>query len=153
MTLIKWKKPAIEQGISLPSLMDDFLGRDMEELFGFGNLASKRTSPAVNIKEGKDNFSIEVAAPGMKKEDFSIEVENNVLTISSETENKLDEKDSDGKYTRKEFSYRSFRRSFTLPESAETEKISASYVDGVLDISIPKKEEAKEKPSRRIEVR
>lgn len=154
MTLVKWKNPVTEPVISIPSLIDDFFGRDMNELFGHGNLISgRKTLPAVNIKETKDKFFIEVAAPGMKKEDFKIELEKNILTISSETETENEENDGNRKYTRREFSYQTFMRTFTLPQAAEREKISASYVDGLLNISIPKKEEAKEKPARKIEVR
>lgn len=154
MTLVKWKKPVTEPAVTIPSLIDSFFGRDMEELFGLGNLVFNRnTMPAVNIKETKENYSIEIAAPGMKKEDFNIEVENDVLAISSGMENSHEEKDMDGRYTRREFSYSSFRRNFTLPQTVDGEKISASYVDGVLNISIPKREEAKEKPSKRIEVK
>lgn len=154
MTLVKWKRPVTEPAISIPSLIDDFFGRDMEELFNMGNrILHRNTVPAVNIKENNDKFSIEVAAPGMKKEDFSIEVENDTLVISSEKESKMEEKDKEGNYTRREFSYQSFKRTFTLPETADGEKISAGYTDGLLNISIPKKEAAKEKPAVRIEVK
>lgn len=153
MTLVKWKSPVTDPAVSIPSLIDNFFGRDMEELLGFGHGHTKNTMPAVNIRETNDHFNIEVAAPGMKKEDFMIEVENDSLTISSEVENNHEENDKEGRYTRKEFSYSAFKRSFTLPQTVDSEKINASYTDGMLTISIPKKEEAKEKPARRIDVK
>jgi HSP20 family protein len=109
------------------------------------------TLPAVNIKEGKDDFQIEVAAPGMEKKDFKIDLENDQLTISSERKNEKEEKDDS--YTRREFSYQSFSRTFTLPEHlVDGEKISAKYADGILRIIVPKKEEAKPKPPRTIKI-
>jgi len=131
-----------------PNLVDDFLRNDLMGNFFDG--FSGNNLPAVNISEGKDDFRIEVAAPGLNKEDFKINLEHNVLTISSEKENKNEEKD--GKYMRKEFSYSSFRRSFTLPDTINAEKISANHNDGILCITIPKKEEAKVKPARQIEI-
>lgn len=106
--------------------------------------------PAVNIVEGDENFGIEVAAPGLAKNDFKINLENNVLTISSSREDKKEEKE--GKYSRKEFSYSSFSRSFTLPESVEGDKITATHKDGILYVNIPKREEAKVKPAREIAI-
>ncbi len=124
--------------------MDDFFGRDMmEPNFGFN-------SPKVNIQENADNYHVEVAAPGMKRDDFNLTLDNNVLTISSEL--KEDHEDKNGNYTRREFSYQSFSRSFTLPESVEAEKIEAKYNDGILRIVIPKKEEAKQKPAKTIKI-
>lgn len=100
----------------------------------------------------KDDNHVEVAAPGMKKSDFKIEVDNNLLIISSAKEDKNEEVDSKGNYTRREFSYQSFKRTFTLPGTVEGEKIKAKYDDGVLRIIIPKKEEAKQRPVRQIEI-
>ncbi|MEO1653238.1 MAG: Hsp20/alpha crystallin family protein [Bacteroidota bacterium] len=96
--------------------------------------------PAVNIKENDESFGIELAAPGLNKEDFKVNVENNVLTISAE---KKEEKTD--KYNRREFAYSSFKRAFRLPKLVDGEKIKAEYKDGVLNISLPKKEEAKPK--------
>jgi HSP20 family protein len=106
--------------------------------------------PAVNIVEGKEDFRIEVAAPGLEKNDFKIDLDNNVLTIISEKEMKSEEKDD--QYMRREFSYSSFSRSFALPDSVNEEKISAKHKDGVLTIHIPKKEEAKVKPVKEIKI-
>jgi HSP20 family protein len=133
---------------SWPAFVDEFFGNNLS---GFTNEGyTGINTPAVNVVEEKEDFRIEVAAPGLEKNDFKINLENNVLTISSEKENKKEEKD--GKYMRKEFSYTSFRRSFSLPETVEGEKISASHKDGILYISIPKREEAKVKPARQIAI-
>jgi HSP20 family protein len=136
----------------LPSFWDNFFSKDLMD-WGSTNFSSTDTTlPAVNVKESEDAFQIEVAAPGMAKGDFKVNLENNVLTISSE---KKEEKKDEGKglYTRREFSYQSFQRSFTIPENlAEGEKISAKYSDGLLSISLPKKEEVKPKPAREIKI-
>ncbi len=115
-----------------------------------GRRASSSTLPAVNIVEEDDRFAIEFAAPGLKKEDFKVNLDNNVLSVSSEREESDEEKNKN--YTRREFNYTAFQRSFTLPDTADAEKISAEYKDGVLKIEIPKKEEAKVKPVREISI-
>lgn len=131
-----------------PSIVDEFFGRDfLPNLFEF---QTGINMPSVNIVEGKNDFRIEVAAPGLQKDDFKINLDNNVLTISSEKEEKQEEKDE--RYMRREFSYTSFRRSFSLPQTVEADKISANHSNGVLSISIPKKEEAKIKPAKQIEI-
>jgi len=112
--------------------------------------SSNLSNPAVNIAEGTESYSIEVAAPGLAKGDFKVNLDHNVLTISSSKEEKKETKE--GKYTRQEFSFSSFSRSFTLPESVDGEKITATYTDGILYVSIPKKEEAKIKPAREIAI-
>jgi HSP20 family protein len=96
--------------------------------------------PAVNVKESKDNYTVSLAAPGLKKEDFKIDIEGNMLTISSEKEETKEEKDE--KFTRKEYNYSSFSRSFTLPDEVNKEKIEAVYQDGVLKMILPKNEQA-----------
>ncbi|WP_317191768.1 Hsp20/alpha crystallin family protein [Fulvivirga marina] len=129
-----------------PSLFDDFFGRDW---FNAG-VSAQPTMPAVNLKEKDDNFEVELAAPGMNKNDFKIELDNNLLTISCEKEEAHEE--GEGQYARREFNYRSFQRSFTLPNTIESDKINAKYVDGVLKLTIPKKEEAKKRTSRQIAI-
>jgi HSP20 family protein len=136
----------------LPSMFDDFLTRDLFD-GGLSNSSDTGTTiPAVNIKETSDAFEVEMAAPGMKKEDFKIELNNNLLTISSE---KTEEKavNEGEKYNRKEFSYQSFQRSFTLArEAVDFDNIQAKYENGVLKLLIPKREEIKQKPSRLINI-
>jgi HSP20 family protein len=133
---------------SLPSLLEDFFNRDWaDSTLAHSNYSA--TLPAVNVRETNDDYIIEVAAPGMKRDEFKVELDNNVLTISSAREEKQEEQG----YTRREFNYQSFQRSFTLPENkVEGEKISARYVDGILHISVPKKEEAKVKPVKQISI-
>jgi len=131
----------------LPSWMDEFFNRD---LLSEMDLGESMSMPAVNVIEDKDAFRIEVAAPGLEKKDFKIDVDDKLLTISSEKEISKESKDSN--YLRKEFSYTSFRRSFTLPDIVDADKIKASHKDGILTITIPKKEEAKKKGGRTIEI-
>lgn len=142
MNLIK------RNNLRFPSILDELLKPDW--MGGVQNFSVD--VPAVNIKETDLNFELELAVPGKKKEDFNIEIDHNVLTISSEEKNEIEEKDQDGRYTRKEFNYSSFRRAFTLPESVNSENINANYQDGVLKIALPKKEEALPKPKRLIEI-
>lgn len=142
MNLIK------RNSVPFPSIIDELLKPDW--LGGIQNFNAN--VPAVNIKETDTNFGIELAAPGKTKEDFNIEIDHNVLTISSEEKNEKEEKDNQGKYTRREFSYSSFRRAFTLPESVNSDSINATYENGVLHVTLPKREEALPKPKRMIEI-
>ncbi|MGK7395650.1 MAG: Hsp20/alpha crystallin family protein [Candidatus Cyclobacteriaceae bacterium M3_2C_046] len=136
---------------NFPNLFDDFFGRELSN-WGNSNYSSTSTTlPAVNIRELNDSFLVEMAAPGMSKKDFKIELDNNMLTISSEKHFEDEQKDQN--YTRKEFSYQSFNRTFTLPkEVVDVDKIKAKYENGVLHLNIPKLEEAKQKAPRKIEV-
>jgi HSP20 family protein len=135
-----------------PSFWDNFLSKEMMD-WGSNNFSSTDTTlPAVNVKENDDAFEIEVAAPGMSKKDFRVNLENNVLTISSERKEEKKEEEK-GRFTRREFSYQSFQRSFTIPENmVEGEKISAKYNDGLLCIHLPKREAVKPKPAREISI-
>ncbi|NND16306.1 MAG: Hsp20/alpha crystallin family protein [Eudoraea sp.] len=126
--------------------MDDFFSPDW--LGGISN--ELNTLPAVNIKENEQNFELDLAIPGQKREDFNIELDEHVLTISMEQKSE-DETVTDS-YTRKEFSYSSFRRSFTMPETIDEGKIDAAYKEGILKITLPKKEEALPKPKRLISI-
>jgi HSP20 family protein len=130
-----------------PSLIDDFINTDWNlKVPSFSG-----TVPAVNIKELDSQFEIELAVPGMNKDDFEIEVEDGVLSISStQEEEQVNEK---GKFTRREFSYSSFRRSFTLPDSVDSTKIDATYKEGVLLVLLPKHEEAQPQPKKLIKIR
>lgn len=125
----------------LPSFFEDFFNKPLLDLFDGGFTGRAMNVPAVNITERKDDYLVSLAAPGLKKEDFKIDLEGNMITISSEKEEENEEKDE--RYTRQEYSYSSFERSFTLPEEINKEKIDAHYQDGILNLVLPKKEEAK----------
>ena len=140
--------PSLRTRNTWPSLVDEFFNSDLFP--GFFGAETRYSMPAVNITESKDEYKIDVAAPGLNKEDFKINLENNLLTISSEKTE--DQESKDDKVMRKEFSYYSFSRSFTLPQTVNTDRIKATHKDGILQISIPKRDEAKEKPSREIKV-
>lgn len=140
--------PKLRTRTSWPNLIDEFFGDNwMPRFFDW---ETGQNMPAVNITEGKEDYKIEVAAPGLSKGDFKINLENNVLTISSEKEVKNESKDEN--VLRREFSYTSFSRSFTLPESVNGDKIKATHNDGILSIVIPKKEEAMVKPAKEIKI-
>lgn len=149
MTLLKRNGNLLNQ---LPVLFDDFINRDTFN-WGLSNFSNSNTTiPAVNIKETNESYQVEVAAPGMLKSDFKVELEGNLLTISSEKRDEKEEVEGE-KYTRREFSYQAFHRSFTLPkEVVDVDKIQAKYKDGMLQLLIPKKEEAKQKAPRLIQI-
>jgi HSP20 family protein len=149
MKLLKENGSLINQ---MPLLFDDFFNKDIFN-WGLSNFSDTNTTiPGVNIKETADNFEVEVAAPGMSKKDFKIELNGNILTISSEKRNEREDRE-DEKYTRKEFSYQSFYRTFNLPKDVvDVDKIQAKYENGLLQLLIPKKEEAKQKPPRLIQI-
>ena len=133
------------------SSVDDFLN---ESLFNWQSDMDRRsTLPRVNITETDEDFKVEMAAPGIKREDFNVELDNDTLIISSERSHQNQEQDKENSsFTRREFSYESFRRSFYLPNTVEADEIKAKYEAGMLRLVIPKKEEAKRKPARRIEI-
>ena len=133
-----------------PSVFDNWFDND---LFGWADNSqmAKATLPAVNIKENADAFKVEMAVPGFDKKDFKINLDHNVLTISSEKKVENETKEGE-RFTRHEYSYQSFSRSFTLPEAANGDKISAKYENGILNVEIPKREEAKPKPMRQIAI-
>jgi len=133
-----------------------FFGRDLiQDLFddemgiNYGNIGT--SVPAVNISETDNDLVIEVAAPGMRKQDFKLEINDNQLSISYGRESKNE--NNEGNHWRREFNFESFERTFSLPAMVESERISAGYTDGILRISIPKKEEAKKKPAKTIEIK
>jgi len=137
---------------TLPNLFDDFFSRDLFD-WGNSNFSMQGTTlPAVNVKETPENFVVEMAAPGMTKDDFKIELNNNMLTITSERRDEREEKEGE-KYNKKEFSYQSFQRSFQLSkEAVDADNIQAKYDNGVLRLLIPKREEIKQKPARLINI-
>ena len=129
--------------------MDELFNRDLPSVFT-SNFNTGITLPKVNIRETKDAYYVDMAVPGMKKSDFHIDLDNKMLSISTEL-NESDEKETDN-YTRREFGYASFKRTFSLPETIKEEKIKAAYTDGILSIHLPKKEEAIQKPPRSIKI-
>jgi len=137
---------------NFPTLFDDFLNRDIFN-WGLTNFSDTNTTiPAVNIKETPDNYEVEMAAPGMTKKDFRVQLEGNTLTISSERATEKEENEN-VRYTSREFSYQSFSRTFNLQKDVvDTENIQAKYEDGVLHLLIPKKEQAKQKQPKLIEI-
>jgi len=135
----------------LPGFFDRFFENDMFDWSNRNFSTTNTTLPSVNIKEGNEGFEVEMAAPGLTKKDFRIEINNDLLTISSEKEIENETREGEH-FTRKEFSYQSFSRSFTLPVTVESEKIAAKYENGILRIVIPKKDEAKPKPVKQISI-
>ncbi|MEO9513876.1 MAG: Hsp20/alpha crystallin family protein [Flavobacteriaceae bacterium] len=132
--------------VFFPSLMNDLLRPDW-----FGGTENWNTNvPAVNIKDNTAGFELELAVPGLKKDDFKVEIDNDILTISSEITS--ENKETKDNYTRREFSFTSFKRAFTLPETVDGTKIDASYENGVLKLTLPKKDEALPKPKRLISI-
>ncbi|MDX9782746.1 MAG: Hsp20/alpha crystallin family protein [Bacteroidales bacterium] len=133
------------------NFFDDFLNKEWSD-WGLKNYSRTNTTiPSVNISENDENFLIEVAAPGLDKSDFSIEVNQGTLKISSEIKSENQEKED--RYTRREFSYQSFCRSFSLPLTVDSDKIEAKYDKGILLVTIPKREEAKPKPVKMIDIK
>jgi HSP20 family protein len=134
-----------------PRLFDRFFEGDLFDWSNRNFSDTNTTLPSVNIIESSEAFDVEVAAPGFTKDEFNIELDNDLLTISSEKKVENETKEGEN-YTRREFSYQSFNRSFTLPNSVNSEKIKAKYENGILKVSIPKKEEAKPKPAKQIQI-
>ena len=150
MSIVKRSNERVSN-YAMPTIWDEFLKRDV---FNWGtNYANAGNSmPAVNIKETNENFVVEMAAPGLEKKDFKIELEGHTLTISSEKHDQREENDGEA-YNRKEFSYQSFYRTFHLPKDVvDGDKIKAKYENGLLQLEIPKREEAKQKPARLIDI-
>lgn len=145
MSLIKWRD---DEGRfpALGSFFDDFWDRDF-----FKGFATGTTLPAVNIKEAEDMFMIEVAAPGLEKDDFTVEVNNGMLTVSAEKKAEMEEKDGE-EVTRREFNFTSFRRALALPDSVKEDGITAKYKNGVLFLTLPKMAEAKTKPRKTVKI-
>lgn len=137
---------------SLPSLsswMDDIFNKSFGNEF-VSNFNTGITLPAVNVLDNDEEYIVEMAVPGLKKSDFDVSIDNQLLTISAEknTENE----DTNENFTRREFGYSSFKRTFSLPETVETDKVNAKYEEGILKVTLPKREEAKKKPLRQIKI-
>ncbi len=132
--------------VIFPALINELFKPDW-----FGGIENFRTAvPAVNIKENEKDYELELIVPGREKKDFNIEIDKNVMTVSSEVKSE-DSKTVDN-YTRREFILSSFKRSFTLPDSVDAEGVNAAYENGVLKLTLPKKAEALPKPKRLIEL-
>ena len=140
MSLIKWNEPTKLMGKR--NWVENFFA-ETDDFLKNWNWDMKVDVPAINVKEEKDAFLIDVAAPGMKREDFKVEVDRGVLIISATTEEKKEEKTDT--FRRQEFSYRDFRRSFWLPENIMADQIAAQYENGILKLKIPKMENVPEK--------
>jgi HSP20 family protein len=143
MTLVKFNRPETSF-----NLVDEFL-KEMPKLFNDEFPSNRMSSVPVNIKETKDAYELEVVAPGMDKNDFNVTIEKNILTISSAKKNEV--KEENEKRIRSEYHYSSFKRSFTLDENVDAEKIDAKYLNGVLTLNLPKKVEVK--TSKEIQVK
>ena len=139
--------------VPVNTLLDDFFSKDIFDWSdkNFSPLGSNL--PSVNLKETDDKIKIELAAPGLKKEDFKVEIENNMLMISSEKKEEKEETRKKDNYIRKEFNYQSFSRSFSLPEYIDDSKIEANYKDGILHVDIAKKENGKKKVTKKIAIK
>ncbi len=131
------------------SWIDEMFNRDLPSVFT-SNFNNGLTLPKVNIRETKDAYFVDMAVPGLKKSDFHIDLDNQMLSISTEMEENSEHQEDN--YTRREFGYSSFKRSFTLPETIKEDKIKAEYTNGVLSVHLPKKEEAIQKPPRSIKI-
>jgi HSP20 family protein len=142
MTITKYRTRPYP-GSPFNALMNEFLSGDIGRVTGMD--APGRSTPAVNIIEREDHFELRMLAPGFTREDLKLNVENDLLTISAEKKN--EELQQNERYTRREFSFNSFKRSFNLPEGVPVERITANFEDGVLHLNIPKAEQ--EKPRRR----
>jgi HSP20 family protein len=144
-TLVKNFAP-VRRVNTFPTLFDTFFN-DFDSM---EKPSAAHTLPSVNVMENEDKFRIELAAPGLSRGAFKVNVHEDVLTISSEKNTEQEEKEAN--YTRREFSYASFTRSFNLPETVDSDNIAATYNEGILNVTLPKKEEAKPKEPKLIEV-
>ena len=135
---------------NLPGIFDEFLSGNL--IPNFVEEGAWKLTPAVNIYESNEKFAIEIAAPGLEKEDFKIDLKNEILTVSSEKSDKKEEEANKGKVIRSEFRYASFQRSFALPKEVDVANIKASNKNGILTIELPKKVEYKNNLFRQIEI-
>ena len=129
-----------------PALINDWLTNDWFQAHPFQD----KQLPAVNIQETEQAFLVELLAPRLKKEDLQVEIEKDVLSIASEAEEKMEET---GRYTRKEYNFSSFRRTFSIPESVDSKKIDALYSEGVLTVTLPKRKETVQEAKKSIRIR
>ena len=146
MSLIKYNPFAQK---SMGNFFDDFFNRDVTDFFGSD---FSRSTPSVNVVETENSYRVEVAAPGLEKKDFEVSLDNGFLTISAKKEHQEEVKEGD-KYMRREFNFSSFTRSFQLPDTVKADDIAANYENGVLKITLPKKEEAKIEAAKVIKIK
>lgn len=145
MTLIKARRPKYTPAYNhFPSFFRNFMDDDF-----IGN--SRFSVPAINIVDENDHYKVELAAPGMNKSDFEINVENDILTVKGKKE--IKDEDRNDNYIKREFSYAEFSKSFTLPETVNQDKIDANYKSGVLILDLPKLDAAKAKPVKEISIK
>ena len=135
----RYRKPARVRRFD--SLFDQFMNRNLADFFGAD--APVASAPAVNIKETETAFELELAAPGLERDNFDISTQDDVLTIRAERQHTSEENNEDTGYKRREFNYSSFARSFHLPEHIDADQIGAKYENGVLHLTLPKREEQK----------
>ena len=148
MNMIKFN--SLAQPNSFANVLDDIFNKSISDI---ARSATTMNAPMVNILEADHAFIIELAAPGLTKKDFDINIEKDQLTISTSVENKVDEPENNLNYRKREFNYSAFKKSFHLPESIDAEKITAKYDNGVLKLKLEKKEEAKVKEPRTIAIK
>ncbi len=146
MSLVKYNSNNGLRGFD--NFFDTFFNNNLTDVIGSDNNISQ---PSVNVIETEDDYRLEVAAPGLGKEDFDVNIEDSSLTISAEV--KKEEEETTEKYTRREFNYSAFKRSFNLPDTVNAENIAAAYENGVLTLTLPKREEAKPQPPRKIDIK
>jgi len=141
--------PVITTRGFMPNWIEEFFGNDVVK--NFDDQFVNSSMPSVNVTEQEKCYIVEVAAPGLKKEEFKVELDNKLLKISSEKKHEEEKKDE--KILRREFNYCSFKRTFSLPETVDSEKIEAKHENGILSVVIPKKDEAIIKPNKAIEIK
>lgn len=136
-----------ERTDEMNSVFDEFFGRGLSD---FLNQSWTSSSPSVNVTDQDDNYLIEVAAPGLERKDFDINLKDNTLIV--EVEKEVDSEENDEKVIRREFNYTRFERHFQMPENVNVENISATYKNGVLNINLPKVQKKEEESVKRIEI-
>lgn len=144
MTLIKWNPAKNILANNWNQYLDSFFNDD------FFDSSASINQPAVNVVESEKNYRLDLAVPGYQKEDFNVDVDGNLLTLSAQS--KKEEKEEKENYTRREFSFSSFKRTFTLPENVDAQQIKATYQNGILEINLPKIEEKKKESKTKISI-
>lgn len=144
--------PTVESKL-VNNFFDDFITKDLFDWTDRNYAALGSNLPSVNLKETDTKIEVELAAPGMKREDFKVEIDNDILMISSEKEEEKEEVRKKENYIRKEFNYHSFSRTFSLPDTIDDTKVEASYKDGILHVIVPKKENLKKRTLKNIPIK